>query len=141
MQKNAFTLIELLLAVFILSLGLLGIIQAFILGTQISKINKMSTISSELIQEKLEEEISRGYDALTVGTTTENYGSIADYSAFKRIKKTVCVRSSDLAEADCNYDLVNNPDPLKKISVTVSWQFPFEILSKEIKAETYISKK
>lgn len=130
-----------MLAIFILLLGLLGVIQSLILGSQISSLNKMATVASSLVQEKMEDEISKPYQSLSVGTTTEDFGTISGFPSHKRITRTICVLPSDLSETACNYDLANDPEPSKKVEVSVFWRSPFNTLLKEIEATILISKK
>ena len=135
------TLIEIIIAVSILAIGIVGVLQAFPSGLHLAKSSQMSTVASQLAQAKIEEEISKSYYGASIGTMTENYGEIANFTAYKRVTEINCLRPSDLSVENCDYDLVNDPYPMKKIEVTVYWRSPFQIIEKNISLMTLITKK
>ena len=101
---NGFTLMEVLVAMLILSVGLLGMAA---LTTGIINSNKLSnriSAATVLAQDKMEEIRSAGYAG--AADDTEDYNSIADYPLYKRITD---VTDGDPAEG------------MKKITVTVYW--------------------
>lgn len=105
---RGFTLLEVLIAMVVLSIGLLatagltaGIMRANLLS------NRM-TAAMTLAQHKMETIRGLGYSGTPTmdNTTTEDYNSIADHPSYKR------VTSIDVA----------NPAPgLKTVTVTVLW--------------------
>ncbi len=101
---NGFTLMEVLVAMLILSVGLLGMAA---LTTGIINSNKLSnriSAATVLAQDKMEEIQSTEY--ASVADDTEDYNSISDYPLYKRITD------------------VTDDDPaagMKKITVTVYW--------------------
>ena len=107
-NNSGFTLIEVLAAMLILSVGLLGIaalITGIISSNKLS--NRIST-ATVIAQDKMEQIRMTGYSGMPVSdtTTTEDYNSITNYSLYKRVTFTE----------------VANPDAgMKKITVTVSW--------------------
>jgi len=107
-RSNGFTLIEVLIAILILSVGLLGmaaLTAGIINGNRFS--NDMSTATT-LAQERMEEIRRLGYSGMpsTDTTTTENYSTIAGYPEYKR---------ETLTDADA-------PAPgMKTITVTTYW--------------------
>jgi len=135
--KRGFTLIEVLVAVFILTVGIVAVLQAFPLGTYIQKSSQMTTVAIQLSQAKLEELISKSYDdpLLSVGTTTESYGTIPNFSSYKRITKVNYYdpnNSSQIPATDLG---------IKKIEITVSWKSPLGVAEKEAKIATLFSQK
>lgn len=140
-QTKGITLIETVVAVSILALGIIGVLQAFPLGVHLAKTAQMSTIATELGQAKIEQELSRSYNDIPVADTTENYGTISDFTAYKRSTQINCVRASDLAVVSCDYDLVGDPLPMKKIAVTVYWRSTLGISEKNINLISLIVKK
>lgn len=85
--SQGFTLLEVLIAIVILSVGLLGM-AALTVG--IIKGNKLSndmTIATTLAQDKMADLRRLGYSGTSATTTTdtEDYNSITDYAAYKRV--------------------------------------------------------
>jgi type IV pilus assembly protein PilV len=107
-NNGGFTLMEVLVAMLILTVGLLGmaaLITGIISSNKLS--NRIST-ATVLAQDKMEEVRRVGYSGMPASntTTTENYNTITNYSLYKRVTFTE----------------VANPDAgMKKITVTVYW--------------------
>ena len=107
-NNKGFTLIEVLVAMVILSVGLLGtaaLIAGIINGNKVS--NRLSTATT-CAQDKMEEIRRLGYSGMPTSdtTTTEPYNSITNYSLYKRVIFT---------------DVVNPAVGMKTVTVTVSW--------------------
>ncbi len=131
-KSQGITLIETVMAVSILALGIVGVLQAFPLGANLAKTAQMSTVATELGQAKIEQELSQSYGNIPVGSTVEGYGSIPDFTGYKRITQVDCVRAQDLAAVSCSYDPANDPSPMKKITVAVYWRSTLGIAEKNI---------
>jgi type IV pilus assembly protein PilV len=105
-NNNGFTLIEVLVAMVILSVGLLGtaaLITGIINGNKVS--NRISTATT-CAQDKMEKIRRVGYDDAENESGTEDYGNISTYLLYKRITGVVA----------------GNPAAgMKKITVTVYW--------------------
>ena len=107
---NGFTLIEVLVAIVILSVGLLGMAS---LTVGIIKGNKLSgdlTTATTLAQDKMEEIRGLGYSGMPTATTTtptiEDYSTIPGYAEYKRATETT----------------VGSPaSDMKTITVTTYW--------------------
>ena len=140
-QNKGITLIETIMAVSILSLGIIGVLQAFPLGAHLAKTSQMSTVATELGQAKIEQELARPYNDLAVAETVEDYGSIIGFDAYKRITQINCVRASDLTEVVCDYDLDVDPTPMKKIEISVYWHSTLGVTEKEISLMSLVVKK
>lgn len=135
------TLIEIIVAVSILAVGIVGVLQAFPSGVHLAKSSQMLTAAGQLSQAKMEEEISKSYYGVSVGTMTEDYDEIANFTAYKRVTAINCLRASDLSVENCDYDLLNDPYPMKKIEVTVYWRSPLQVTEKNVSLMNLISKK
>ncbi len=107
-NDKGFTLLEILIALSILSIGLLGLAgltTSIIHGNMLS--NKVTTATT-LGQDRMEHFRRLGYSTTPTAdtTTTEDYNSIADYSSYKRV----------------SFIDVNSPSAgMKTITVTVYW--------------------
>jgi len=106
-KSSGFTLLEVLVAMVILTVGLLGMASlcvGIIKGNELSReVSSATTCAREQI-----EDIERsGYTNAAAGTVTEGYGSITNYSDYKR--KTIIV------------DNTPTGTDMKSITVTVYW--------------------
>lgn len=105
-NNSGFTLMEVLVAMLILSVGLLGmaaLITGIINSNKLS--NRIST-ATVLAQDKMEEVRRVGYSGMPASNTTTEENTVIDYPLYKRVTFTE----------------VANPDAgMKKITVTVYW--------------------
>ena len=103
-----YNLIEVIIAMAVLSIVLLGMASLINVTVTINKNSAEKTVAVTLAQDKMEETISKGYLNLssTNQTVTEAYGDMANYHSYKRI-------------ADIK---VNKPNTdMKLITVDVYW--------------------
>jgi len=89
-NQGGFTLIEIMVAIVILSIGLLGMAS---LTVGIIKGNKLSSnlsTATTLGQDKMEDIRRLGYSGTpaTTLTVTQNYNTITDYGGYKRVTET-----------------------------------------------------
>lgn len=131
-MKRGFTLIELIIAIFILTVGISAILVMFPLGIQIVKSSEMATVATQLAQEKIEEIISKSYTDISSETKQQ---LSSPFSAYWR-------------EVEMTYFDPDNPEVtpsvnkgIKKVEVTVSWELPLKVVGKSIKIMTLISKR
>lgn len=130
---NGFTLIESLVAIFVLSVGILAILTMFPLGMKIINSSKTTAVGIQLGQEKIEEIISLSYEAISVGENIENEMP-SPFNFYRRETRITYIDpSSGLQEID-------NDKGAKKVEVTVYWQ-PLIANRKIIELTTIISKK
>lgn len=127
-----FTLIETMIAISILSIGIVAVLYMFPIGFKVEKSAQMETIAVYLAQTKMEEVISKSYDeeGMSVTTTIEDYGSIPNFNLYKRVKEI------------SYYDPVNSTTTdddlgIKKIEVSVFWRSDKE----DIKMATFVAKR
>lgn len=136
MKKNlflkGFTLLEAVIAVFILTIGIIGVFQAFPLSIQTEKTAKMDTIAAQLAQEKIEEILSKSFNEISSeATTTLNI----PFQAFSRSVEVSCYDPNGSLPPNC-------PDTgIKKITVTVLWKSFLGISEKKFKISTFFSKR
>ena len=130
-----FTLIEALAAIFILSVGISAVFQAFPSGVFVQKSAQMNTIANQLCQEKMEEIVSQSYDETIGGTYGEAYGSLSLFPSYKRV-------------TEIRYFDPNNPGVtpgsdlgVKKIKVTVFWRSHLGVAEKSISVSDLFAKR
>jgi type IV pilus assembly protein PilV len=105
-NSGGFTLTEVLIAVVILSVGLLGLFAMTIATTRTSSFSKNLTTATILAQDKIEQIKNMSYANIAAGNFLENYKTIPEYPQFSRN-----VNIND-----------NNPKPnTKTVVVTTSW--------------------
>ncbi|MEK7142685.1 MAG: hypothetical protein AAB785_00575 [Patescibacteria group bacterium] len=121
MKKNkkinqAFTLIEVLLASFVLEIGLLGIVGFYSYSFQISKIARQETTAANLASGLLDEKLAVSYDNLPIGPGLKTRYSTEEDSPFYDYwqKIDVVYITTELAES-------TNDTNMKKIVVTIFW--------------------
>lgn len=135
MQSKGFTIIELIISIFILTVGISAVLYMFPLGTQVQKSSQMATVAIQLSQGKMEEIISKSYSEIVPGTVEEDYGFDSDFNSYRR--------QTEISYFDPeNPQIVPGSDlGIKKIQVTVFWRSPLEISEKEIKLVTLFARK
>ena len=86
-NEKGFNLIEVLMAMVILSVGMLGTASLTVGTIKGNKVSRDVTTATTLAQDKMENIVQQGYSAIssTNTTITEDYGAIANYPNNKRI--------------------------------------------------------
>jgi len=119
MNKKGLTLIEALIAVSILAIGIVGVLAMFPMGIQVAKSAQLSSIATQLGQEKTEEIASLPFGAILIGATIEEYGQILGLPAQRRVTRISCF------DPNGPVLLPNCPNTgMKKIKVEVFWRSP-----------------
>jgi len=116
-KHSAITLIEVLLAIFILEIGLLGIASFYASSSKIVKTARNETLAANLANGILDSQLAIAYDNLIVGAGSKTRYTDDVGSPFYDWQKKV-----DISYVDAN--LVEQPSEthMKKITVTVYWQ-------------------
>lgn len=87
-NKKGFSLLEILVAITLLSIGLLGMASLTIGIIQGNTSGNRVTTATTLAQDKMEDIKRLGYGGTSAGTVTEDYNSITNYSSYKRVTVT-----------------------------------------------------
>ena len=113
-DDSGFTLLEILVAMVVLSLGLLGTTSLTLTILRSNTFSNKVTTATTLVQDQLEDIRRAGFAA--AASRTEDYGSIpnpnanTDYSSYQRV---TTVTSTPAAPAT---------PVMKTVTVTVSWR-------------------
>jgi len=134
-SKKGITLIELLLAIFVFTVGILSVSQTFPLGIHIQKSAQMDTVANQLCQSKMEEIFALSYGEMALGISEESYGSITSFVSYKR-------------RTEISYFDPNNPSVppaldsgIKKVKITVFWHSPMGVSEKQVAITNLIAQK
>ncbi len=111
--KHAFTLIELLIAIVLIVSGLIALVRAMGLGIFADSNLECRLTALNLANEKIEELVDSGYDAIFIGTTTETGSAIGfDF---------VTQRQTGVEFVDSSLVATTTASGLKNIQVEVQW--------------------
>jgi len=105
-NQRGFTLIEIMVAITLLSIGLLGMAGLTVGIMRGNALSSQVTTSTALAQDKMEDIKRVGYSGVAEGRSTEDYNDISGYPLYQRV-----------TEVD-----VESPDPgMKTVTITVLW--------------------
>jgi len=115
-RKDGLTIIEILVAIAIFSIGIVAILYMFPVGSDVQSKSKKQTVAIFLAQEKMEEVASAFYfdDILSPGTVLEDYGTIPGFEDYKREKKVFFFDPENSTTTDIDLGM-------KKVDVSVFW--------------------
>jgi prepilin-type N-terminal cleavage/methylation domain-containing protein len=123
--EHGFTLSEVLIAIVVLSVGLLGLSAMMIVATNSLAFSKKLTTATTLAQDKLEEIKYASYTSvIPANHPLEDYKTISGYAQFKR---EVTISAGPV------------PDT-KTVTVTTSWQRNRQTLPYAVTLRTIINK-
>ncbi len=136
-NKSGFTLIEVMLAIAILLVGIMGLTRIFPLSLKIDRAAEQNTVAANLAQAKVEEIFSSTYDNIIVGTIELKHRLAADpadpFYAYQR---------ETIAEfVDGNLNSIGTDQGLKKVTVRVFWYAPLLGTEKSWQTAILVSKK
>jgi len=122
--QHGFTLIEMLIAIVVLAIGMLGLARMTMATISVHTATERLARASALLQDSMERIKHAGYGGATPGTVTDAYGALSsystsggttfNYSSYKRVTSIVA-----------NTPATN----MKTVTVTVFWQNDQQALS------------
>jgi len=110
-------LIEIIISVSVLTVGLLGLLQAFPRGIATEKGLEYATIASELAQARLEEYVSYAYADIATGTIEAQVPVSADTGSLLH----KFLRTTEVSLVDQFLNVTETDIGLKRITVTIAW--------------------
>jgi len=129
--SNGFTLIEVMVALFVLVSGVAVLLQVFPLGFSVEKSNQYRTQAVFLAQEKIESLLANSYNDIAVGDFVEQ--ALPSPLTFFTRRTKVSYVNSDLQTIAFDWGL-------KKIEVVVSWSPAIALAKKEVQVITLATK-
>ena len=84
-NSGGFSLVEIMVGMVILGIGMCGLAGMGTITLKANAIGMKTTTASTLAQDQMEELKGQPYSQLTGASQTEDYGSLQDYSSFKRV--------------------------------------------------------
>jgi len=131
-RKNGFTLVEIMVAIFILVIALLGLISVTVMVVKGNAFSKTMTTATTLAKDKMEQLKNTGYSSLVPGTYTD-YARVDSTVEATQTTGTVYTRTWTVPDPD------NPPPPnMKTIRVKVQWNWqsaPHNVTLRTIVAE------
>ena len=122
-MNKGFTILETMVAILILTIGIIAVLQVFPLCSNIQKSNEMENQAIFLAQERMEQEIFKTYENIQVETIIED--SLAfPYERFSRETKITYV--------DSNLEEIGLDSGFKKIEIIVEWSSIFKLKQSNI---------
>lgn len=106
-HKGGFTLTEVMIAIVVFSVGLLGIAQTLVVVINTNLTARQITSATILAQAAIEDIHRQGFAAAEPVSTTDDYGSMPNFEAYKRVTAI----SADTPAIG-----------MKTATVTVSWK-------------------
>lgn len=106
-NRAGFTLTEVMIAIVVFSIGLLGIAQTLVVVIHTNLAARQITTATILAQATLEDIQRLGYVAADSAAATSDYGSIPNFEAYKRVT-TISSNTPDIG--------------MKTATITVSWK-------------------
>ena len=122
-MNKGFTILETMVAILILTIGIIAVLQVFPLCSNIQKSNEMENQAIFLAQERMEQEIFKTYENIEVGIIIEDPVS-SFYERFTR-ETRITYLNPDMGE-------IGSDSGFKKVEITVQWNSVFKLKQGEI---------
>ena len=121
MNKKGFSLIEATVAIFIMTIGLVSVVQFFPFSLRIVNDSQKTTIALNTALAKAESVLAMDYDEINTGQIESKHRLSAQSSSYLYQYQ----RETVVETIDSNLDPSAQDIGLKKITITVYWQSPF----------------
>ncbi len=131
-----FTLIEVVVAISILTIAFISLVQSFPFGSSINKSAQQQTVASYLAQSKIEDLYSQGYDNIATGTVEARHRLSSDTDNYLYNY----ARETEINYVNDSLNTVSSDTGLKKITTRVFYQNSISKNEKSLEVDTLISK-
>lgn len=135
-KKNSFTLIESLLAVFIITVAFVSVTRIFPLSLKVERSSEMRSRAVELAQAKIEELSLLSYEEINcsgnIPPCEETENPVAEDASFRRNISITYVNPPGFEESVSDTNM-------KKINVTLFWDASFDVGEDNIVLSTIIT--
>jgi type IV pilus assembly protein PilV len=114
-------MVEVIMAILILMVGMLGLLQAINLASEVNLRNQIREEGVFMAERVMNEMRGRGFDNISVASTPTqpfNYGPYQLPSKIRGVSRTYTVQKSSSVLSTVNSQYVT-----KQLSVTVSWSY------------------
>lgn len=115
LNSNAFTLVEVLVAMVILMVGLLALLQTINLAIVTNTQNEMRTQATAIAEERMAQRKSLPFDSISTGVQRSDNVPVSMRSSF--VNYSAFYRGEDIPS------LPGNPVTAKRLNVGVRWHF------------------
>ncbi len=141
-EEKAFTIVESLVAILILTIGFVAVTQIFPFNLKIDKSSEMKTKAIQLAQAKLEELNSKSYDEINCDGSavpcTETENQVSEDIAFRRV---TIIKFADPQNGLQEPSPISTDTGIKKIEITLYWRSVWGTGENNIKIVSLISEK
>ncbi len=137
-SENGFTIVELMAAVMVLSMGVIMVVSLFDMSMITASRSKVRTVANNLAAEKIESVRNISYDDITVDNLNYQLGT---YAAREKSNYTIVYDVSFVDDPADNPEwpeVDEDPEDYKLVKVTVSWTNPKP--ASQVVLETMINK-
>lgn len=131
-KQQGFTFLEAIIAMLVLTIGIVAVLQVFPTAFSLEMANQMETQASFLAQEKMEVITNTTYQSIAIAIDTETPLAVP-FEKFSR-ETTVVYVDADLLDSVSDTGL-------KKITVRVWWNSPLSIVDDEVILSALVAEK
>lgn len=135
-KKEGFSLIEIVIAISVLFVGIIGMFSLFPASYRMADLSKMTTRMSLVGQSKIEELTALGFSNLPVGTQTMTNADLQHLVPAGKVRDRLLTSTITIASIEENP--LNNASVLKRIDVNMRYQMKPSKFKEEL-FTTYLS--
>jgi len=120
-DNSGFSLVEVMMAILILMVGMLGLLQAINLAVDVNLRNQVREEAVYIGQRVMSEMRGKGFDNISVATTPTDMYTYSDYQIPSKLRGTA--RSYTVSRRSVVLSTVNLQPVTKQLEVVVKWTY------------------